>query len=155
LFLNLTLAEGVSRPTSPTTHLRQVYVPPLQMRKRKSLGRRVLESFREQKYSSEDSDTEGLVNKVVVERYLKNNLSDKNNNTNLNIYVNETEPKLKLSRRTTSVQRSVVSSFLMKKKSSNLITSFREINNLGYEKQVSKLSKSLIVTSYSPVQQRL
>ena len=96
-----------------------------------------MESFREHKDDFSDSEVEEhLVNKVVVERYLKNHLSDINNNNNLNIYVNDKDPKPKLSRRSTSVQRSVVSSFLSNKKKNNLITSFREMNNLGYQKQV-------------------
>ena len=98
-----------------------------------------MESFREHKDDFSDSEVEEhLVNKVVVERYLKNHLSDinNNNNNNLNIYVNDKDPKPKLSRRSTSVQRSVVSSFLSNKKKNNLITSFREMNNLGYQKQV-------------------
>ena len=90
-----------------------------------------------------DSETEEpLVNKVVVERYLKNNKDydkdmlkhilgddkDKKNN-NLNIYVNDKDPKPNLSRRSTSVQRN--------KKNTNLITSFREMDILGYKKQVT------------------
>ena len=100
-----------------------------------------MESFREQKDNFSDTDVdELLVNKVLVERYLKNNLSDNSNNNNLNIYVTDKDPKPRLSRRSTSVQRSAVSSFLRNKKKNNLITSFREMDNMGYQKQVRNLT---------------
>ena len=117
-----------------------MYVHPLQIKKRRSLSKRIKESFREQKDDFSDTDVEEhLVNKVLVERYFKNNLSDNCNNNNLNIHVKENNPMPKLSRRSTSVKRSAVSCFLSNKKKNNLITSFREMNNLGYQKQVRSI----------------
>jgi hypothetical protein len=105
--LNLSSAEGISRPTSPTTHLHQINIPPIQIEKRKSLSRRVMESFCEHKAVYLDSDTgEQFVNKVVVDRYIKNHLNkNDDNNNNEKIYGNEKDPKIKLNRRTTSRQK--------------------------------------------------
>ena len=104
------------------------------MKKGKSLSGRILESFRELKDSEAEEDHH--VNKVVFESYMKNNKEHNEtnkNNKNLNIIMNmnDKDPNKKLSRRSTSV-----SSFLMNKKSNNLLTSFMEMNNYSYEKQV-------------------
>ena len=50
--LKCVLAEGVSRPSSPTTHLSQVYIPPATVvKKRQSFRKRLLESFKEHRDS--------------------------------------------------------------------------------------------------------
>ena len=106
-----------------------------------------MESFREHKDVYLDSDTgEQFVNKVVVDRYIKNNLNNIDNNNNVKIYGNEKDPKIKINRRTTSLQKSIISSFLMKNKAkmSNPMTSFREIENTGYQKMVSTLYARVI-----------
>jgi hypothetical protein len=113
-------AEGVSCPTSPTTHLQQVFVLPLQVKNRKTMRKRIMESFREQK-----------------DLFMMSDLDEKNNDiNNPNIFVNEKDPKVPLRRSRTSVQ----SSFLIKKKRGNLMTSFREVTNPGYQKKVSEQS---------------
>ena len=106
-----------------------------------------MESFREHKDVYLDSDTgEQFVNKVVVDRYIKNNLNNIDNNNNVKIYGNEKDPKIKINRRTTSLQKSIISSFLVKNKTkmSNQMTSFREIDNVGYQKVVSNMSARVI-----------
>ena len=75
-----------------------------------------MDSFREHKDVYLDSDTgEQFVNKVVVDRYIKNNLNTIDNNNNVKIYGNEKDPKIKINRRTTSLQKSILRSFLMKR----------------------------------------
>ena len=122
------------------------------MKKGKSLSGRILESFRELKDSEAEEDHH--VNKVVFESYMKNNKEHNEtnkNNKNLNIIMNlnEKDPNKKLSRRSTSV-----SSFLKNKKSNNLITSFMEMNNYSYKKQVRikkrTRKKKLSLSSLSP-----
>lgn len=107
-----------------------------------------MESFREHKDVYLDSDTgEQFVNKVVVDRYIKNNLNNiDNNNNNVKIYGNEKDPKIKINRRTTSLQKSIISSFLVKNKTkmSNQMTSFRETENAGYQKVVSNMYARVI-----------
>ena len=102
------------------------------------MRKRIMESFREQKDLFMTSDNEKHnENKVAFEGYLRNNLDGKNNDiNNLNIFVNEKDTKVTLSRSTTSVH----SSFLIKKKRKNLMTSFREVTNPGYQKKVSEQS---------------
>ena len=122
------------------------------MKKGKSLSGRILESFRELKDSEAEEDHH--VNKVVFESYMKNNKEHNEtnkNNKNLNIIMNmnDKDPNKKLSRRSTSV-----SSFLKNKKSNNLITSFMEMNNYSYKKQVRikkrTRKKKLSLSSLSP-----
>ena len=106
-----------------------------------------MESFREQKDTCIEAEKH-FVNKVDVERYLKESLSDHqdmpNNKSNLDIYIHEKNPMKKLSRRSASGQRSVMSSFMWNNKSSNLLTSFREMNNFDYQKQVCRQKNILI-----------
>ena len=100
------------------------------------MRKRIMESFREQKDLFMINDNEKHNgNTVGFEGYLKNNLDEKNTDiNNLNMFVNEKDPKVTLSRSTSTVH----SSFLMKKKRGNLMTSFREVNNPGYQKKVSE-----------------
>ena len=60
---------------------------------------------------------------------------------NINMFLNEKGPKVRLSRTTTFVHRSVVSSFLMNKTRENQMTSFKEVNAPGCQKKVSKQSQ--------------
>ena len=102
------------------------------------MRKRIMESFREQKdlFMINDNETHNG-NTVGFEGYLKNNLDEKNNEiNNRNMFVNEKDHKVTLIRSTTSVQ----SSFLIKKKRGNLMTSFREVINPGYQKKVSDKS---------------
>ena len=72
---------------------------------------------------------------------LKNTLDGKKYDiNNINMFVNEKGPKGRLSRSTTFAHRSVVSSFLVKKKRENLMTSFKEVNTSGCQKKVSAQS---------------
>ena len=145
------LAEGVSRPSSPTTHLHCVYIPPRPVRKRKSLARRVMDSFREQtdREYGDNFDSIDTVNTVIKNNLdIKNNntsnnnnnndnnnminSSNSNNNTGVNIYsCNEKYEKLRLGRRTSSVQECLVGSFLMSKE-----TSLRDSNKGSSGKKV-------------------
>ena len=95
-----------------------------------------MESFRDQRDGDSEARDE-FVNSVLVDRYIKNNLSDDNNN--VNIYVNDKEQDMKISRRTTSLQKSFLGSFLMKNKKSSQVTSFSEFNNVLYKKEVSTI----------------
>ena len=95
-----------------------------------------MESFRDQRDGDSEARDE-FVNSVLVDRYIKNNLSDDNNN--VNIYVNDKEQDMKISRRTTSLQKSFLGSFLMKNKKSSQVTSFSELNNVLYKKEVSTI----------------
>ena len=95
-----------------------------------------MESFRDQRDGDSEARDE-FVNSVVVDRYIKNNLSDDNNN--VNIYVNDKEQDMKISRRTTSLQKSFLGSFLMKNKKTTKMTSFSELNNVFYKKEVSTI----------------
>ena len=93
-----------------------------------------MESFRDQRDGDSEARDE-FVNSVVVDRYIKNNLSDANNN--VNIFVDEKDQNMKISRRTTSLQKSFLGSFLMKNKKTTQVTSFSELNNVFYKKEVS------------------
>ena len=81
------------------------------------MRKRIMESFREQKdlfMRSENEKHNG--NTVGFEGYLKNNLDDKNTDiTNLNMFLIEKDPKVTLSRSSTS-----------------------EVTNPGYQKKVSE-----------------
>ena len=92
------LVEGFSRPVSPTTHLHQVFVPqpptirlstilkfflqdPLKCicdRKRKSISKRFLESFR-------DIQSESVTKEELLSKYVKNKLSE---DLNVNSFTN-------------------------------------------------------------------
>ena len=101
------------------------------------MHRRILDSFRGQKDLFMGNSEKNDGNTVVFEGYLKNNLDDKNNYiNNLDSFVNEKDPKVTLSRSSTSVD----SSFLLKKKRGNLMTSFREIMHPGHQVKVSEKS---------------
>ena len=145
------LAEGVSRPNSPTTHLHCVYIPPIPVRKSKSLARRVMDSFREQtdREYGDNFETFDTVNTVIKNNLDNNYVRSSNNNNNgnnninstsnsnnsVNIYsCNEKYEKLRLGRRTSSLQKSLVTSFLHSKEAS-----LRHISKGSCRKQVRSI----------------
>ena len=127
----LLLAESISRPSSPTTHLQQVYILPLQVKKRKTIKKRIMESFCEHKDLFLAGDNQ---NNLSHKGYMQNNLEI--SNLKNNIMKDSKLEQRKLNRRTTSVQKNTMSSFLVKKKRSLLMTSFREMKNNTNLKQV-------------------
>ena len=91
------LVEGFSRPVSPTTHLHHVFVPQpptirfilstkvtkiflnsIFDRKRKSISKRFLESFRE-------IQSESVTKEELLSKYVKNKLSE---DLNVNSFTN-------------------------------------------------------------------
>ena len=96
------------------------------------MRRRFIESFREQKdficATIGENKLEGfMTNDLEGRKYNKNRIHD---------YINETEAQARLSRRTTSVTRNVMNSFMMKKNRSLVMKSFMEMKTLVNQKQV-------------------
>ena len=75
------LAECVSRPASPTTHLQQVYILPVIIKKKRTMRRRFMESFREQKdficATIGENKLEGFMTNDLEGRKYNNNPSTK------------------------------------------------------------------------------
>ena len=90
-----------------------------------------MESFREHKDLFLAGDNQ---NNLSHKGYMQNNLEI--SNLKNNIMKDSKLEQRKLNRRTTSVQKNTMSSFLVKKKRSLLMTSFREMKNNTNLKQV-------------------
>ena len=65
-------AEGVSHPTSPTTHLQHVFGLPLQVKKRKTISKSIIYSLSEQKdlFKTSNNNKKHIENAVGFEAYM-------------------------------------------------------------------------------------